>query len=359
MLHSRSEITYDGDRIKAVKIHWGSENRPLWQALDNMPLRVAIKWVDRFCPFEAVSAEWALAGTVEKAYHIQVPERANFLRTIYAEVQRLAWSFNYLVRIFKAMDDSIRTQQFLRLREQVFEGQEFLTGSRILPQIFCIGGIDRDLSIGERKKLKSLVRNIEYELRLYFKDLSGDQLFLQRMMGLLPISKAMASRLALFGPLGQASGIQRDIRLQAPYGIYPQCGIRCFDTKSTTDWFEGKTFFDLQGDGVTRVRSVLFQMRQALQVLDFCLERIVDGPVRIDVEQNLAFPEGFWSTGVESGSGPLYGMVCENRLRVVSHSMRMVGMLEKLAVDLYVDDYELAVASLGVEFGQSDLCGNY
>ncbi|MGE3973493.1 MAG: hypothetical protein AB7F59_03095 [Bdellovibrionales bacterium] len=359
MLNERSEITYNGDRIKSVEISWGSENRPLWKTLDRMPIAMSVKWADRFSPFEAISSEWVLAAALEKAHKIQVPERAEYLRTIYAEVQRLAWCFQYLIRIFKAIDDPIRTQQLYRLREQIFEGQEFLTGSRILPQTFCIGGIDRDLSIGERKKMKSLIRNLEYELRLYFKDLSRDQLVLQRLVGLLPLTQEQAVAYAFLGPLGQASGLKHDLRIHAPYGVYDKCDLHYFDYQSTTDWFEAKMFREVQGDGVTRVRSVFFQIRQSLEILEFCLDKIVEGPVRVDVDPKLVAPAGYWNVGVESGSGPLYGTSCENQLRLTSHSMRMVGIVEKLCVDLYVDDYELAVASLGIEFGQSDLCGSY
>jgi NADH-quinone oxidoreductase subunit D len=359
MLNARSQIAFDGDRIQAVQIKWDSEDRPLWKTLDSMPIESSIKWIDRFCPFESISAAWAMSRTIEKAHKIVVTNRTEFLRTIYAEVQRLAWSFNYLSRVFKAMDDSIRTQQIFRLREQVFEGQEFLTGSRILPQIFCIGGIERDLSIGERKKLKALIRNIEYELRLYFRDLPMDQLTMKRLIGLLPISKEQALSMGLFGPFGQASGTKRDLRKDSPYGIYNQFEIRTFDTKSTTDWFEDKKFLESSGDALTRLRSVFFQLRQSLALIEFATDKIPEGPIKVEWNQKVDVPEKYWSEGVESGSGPLFAIACEKRLRLVSHSMRMVGVVEKLASNLYADDYELAVASLGVEFGQSDLCGSY
>lgn len=359
MLEKRTALKFDGDRIEQASIRWGANDRPLWKTLESLDLAVAVKWADRFSAYEAISAEWCMAGAIEKANNIICPPRAEFLRTIYAEIQRLLWCFQYLGKIFKILGDEIRYQQCLKLREQIFECQEVLTGSRILPQIFCIGGLERDLSIGEKRKLKALLRTIEYEFRIYFRDLSNDLMLMTRMKGLLPISKKTAVAFSIFGPAGQASGATHDLRSASPYGVYDKFTLTSFDRSRTVDWFSESVVRSERGDGLSRMRSVFFQIRQSLGVVDSALEQIAEGPIVTKFDTVLKMKSGIWIFGVESGSGPAYGMFNDGKIRIMSHSLRMTHFLEKLLLGLYADDFELAAASLGIDFSQADLCGSY
>src|SRR4051812_34991451 len=107
----RFRFKYDGDRIVDMKMSWDIERRPLWKTLSNLSPTIAIKWIDRFSPFEAVACEWAFAGALEKHHNIKVPPRAEHIRTIYLEIQRILWSLRYISNIFSALSDEIRFQQ--------------------------------------------------------------------------------------------------------------------------------------------------------------------------------------------------------------------------------------------------------
>ena len=355
---NRMRFSFDGDRINSASIKWGAENRPLWATLDKLPLQAAVKWVDRFSPFEAIAVEWTFSQCFEEMFGIEIPARAQDLRTIYSEVQRLLWAFHYCANLFKTLGDEIRYQQFLRLREQVLEGQEILTGSRVLPQILCIGGIERDLSVGEKKKLKTLVRNIEYEMRLFFKDLPGDQFVMGRLAGLLVISERTARRLSILGGLGQASGAANDLRVDSPYGSYKRVTLQIFDSERTVDWFDNLLMRPTKGDGLNRLRSVFFQIRQSLNIIDVILDTLKEGEVRLELGEMPEVQPGVWIKGVEGGSGPIFCIVNEGKIRFSSHSIRMVGIVEHLLKGSRADDWELSIASLAIDFMQADLCGS-
>ncbi len=357
-LYERSKLNFDGDVITSVKIRWGAESRPMWKTLENLPLQAAIKWCDRFSPFEAIAAEWAYARCFETMFGIDVPTRANDLRSVYAEVQRLLWAFEYCGNLFHAFGDEIRYQQFLRLREQVLEGQEILTGARVLPQILCIGGIGRDLSVGEKKKLKNIVRQLEYEMRLFFKDISGDHFVIGRLAGLMVLSERSARMLSVLGVLGQASGVAHDLRVDSPYGSYKHFAVQLFDPERSVDWFDNLPNAPVHGDGLNRLRSVFFQIRQSLNMVDHFLDNLKEGPVRAELGDLPDIQPGVWIQGVEAGSGPLYCIVNEGQVRLTSHSMRMVSVVEHLLTGARADDFELAFASLGIDFMQADLCGS-
>jgi formate hydrogenlyase subunit 5 len=357
-LSNRTKLNFDGDYVTSVNIKWGGENRPLWQTLEKLPMQAAVKWCDRFSPFEAIAAEWAYARCFESMFALDIPPRAQDLRSVYAEVQRLLWAFQYCGVLFKSLGDEIRNQQFMRLREQVLEGQEILTGSRILPQILCIGGIERDLSVGERKKLKNLVRNLEYEMRLFFKDLRGDQFIMGRLAGLMVTSDRTTRRLSILGVLGQASGAANDLRIDSPYGSYKRVTLQIFDSERTVDWFDNLLMAPTKGDGLNRLRSVFFQIRQSLNIVDVLLDTLQEGPIRLELGELPEIQPGVWIQGIEGGSGPIFCIVNEGKIRFSSHSMRMVGVVERLLRGVRADDFELAFASLGIDFMQADLCGN-
>ncbi len=104
----RMHLTYSAHRITGVDIRWGLSNRPLWKTLEELHPSVAVKWVDRFSAFEAIAAEWVLAATFESAFKVEVPDRAQALRSIYLELQRVFWGFNYISEMFDALGDETR-----------------------------------------------------------------------------------------------------------------------------------------------------------------------------------------------------------------------------------------------------------
>jgi hypothetical protein len=93
--------------------------------------------------------------------------------------------------------------------------------------------------------------------------------------------------------------------------------------------------------------------------VDKILDQMKDGPVQVEAAQALKLQPGIWIQGVEGGSGPLYALVKDGQVRFSSHSMRLVKVLETLLVGLKADEADLAMASLGIDFMQADLCGSY
>jgi Ni,Fe-hydrogenase III large subunit len=338
----RIDIRYNENKVQTVSFKWGLEKRPLWEAISKLPIDVAIKWVDRYGPFEAIASEWAVASAVEKALKIHVPERAEHLRAIYLEIQRVLWSFDYFARMFAAMGEDIRREEALRLREMVFEIQETLTGNRVLPQILRIGGIDRDLSLGESKKMKTLVQGLGDLFASFFPDAGSDPLLVKRLEDVLVIDQARALKISLRGPLGQASGVDFDLRTTHPLGLFQKYGIHCF---------EGSR----KGDALARFRSVNFQILQSLKLLGLFLSSIPAGHhfAKDDIK---SIPDGVWASAVESGPGALYAVVSGNEIRLAGHSSRLRPSLESLLIGVPADDFDLALTSLGVDFAQADLC---
>jgi formate hydrogenlyase subunit 5 len=341
-MQRRIEIRYRENVTHQIKVNWGIEDRPLWQVLDSLSVDMAIKWVDRFSPFEAIASEWAVASAIERSLQMRVPDRAEHLRAIYLEIQRTLWAFDYYIGIFRSIDDDIRREEAFRLREMIFEIQETLTGSRVLPQIIRLGGLDRDLSLGESKKLKGIFQTLGESYNTFFGDTHSDPLIVRRLTGVLPINKPLALKISLRGPMGQASGIDLDLRSTHPLGLYQKYGIHSF---------EGNR----RGDALARLQAVHFHVLQSFKLLGLFLSAIPAGEYRIDPGV-VNIPDGVWSSSVESGPGALYAVVCNRQVRICGHAGRIKPNLEELLVGVDADDFNLALASLSFDFAQADLC---
>ncbi|MEQ1876645.1 MAG: hypothetical protein ABL958_08360 [Bdellovibrionia bacterium] len=338
----RLEMHSHEHKVSQVDVHWGLEARPLWNILGTLAPNALIKWVDRFSPMESIACEWAVVNAFENTLKISVPSRVQNMRAIYLEIQRVLWSVHYFAGIFKAVEDDIRYQEALRLREMVFEIQETLTGNRILPQVIKIGGLERDLSLGESKKLRATIHGLSDTFKNFFGELADDPLITRRLSGVLPISMTRAWQISLRGPLGQASGVLQDSRVKDPIGIYSQYGIH---------YYEGPH----DGDALCRMRSVQFQIGQSIKLLALFLSSVPEGPYQTQIDGEIQFPsKPSWSV-IEAGPGPLYAFVRDRQLRLCGHSSRLKGTIERLLIGLDSDDFELGLASLGMDFSQADL----
>lgn len=334
------------ERVSRVELRWGRHQRPLWRSLEKLTPDAQIKWIDRVSAFEAVSCEWALALVYEKALNIQVSNRANHIRALLSELQRLLWGFDFLSKTFRALQDSIRIEQALRLREYVFQGQEVFTGSRVLPQALKIGGVERDFSVGDIRKFKEILKNIEFEIRMFFKDLTSESLFTDRLKNVLPISKEVVKKFNWYGPVGQASGLAQDLRLSDRYGTYGDLVIKCFEAGAN-----GNSEFD----ALARVQCVLFQIRQSINICYHLLVSIPDGEIASTRSEVLDIPKKTFMAQVEGASGPIVATLQDKKITVTTVSTRVHKDIEELLVGSETEDLELSLATLGFSFEEADL----
>lgn len=342
---SHAVLKYRGHSVEAVKFPWGLEQRPLFETVHKMHPSVAVKWVDRFSAVEAIFCEWSLTLAFEKAYHIQPNQRTESLRTLHAEIQRMVWLTNFLIRIFRALRDEIRLEQAFYLREAFFQIQELFCGSRVLPQIFTLGGLERDLSLGEIKKLRELCTIVEQDFESFFSQIEDDKDFLQRLSGVLVLDPTWIEKYHLGGPVARAAGYLWDDRQLCDYGIYKEL-----------EWRKRSDFFpELESDALGRLRACLFEVTQSLYLLKQILTSLPSGSVLPTWKDFGPLPEGvFWGM-VEGGSGKIFAGVSQKEIQITSPSRRIGRSIEKIVQGLTVDDFELGLASLGYEFSEGDL----
>lgn len=342
------KIDYKNSLVANIEFAYELERRPLWEVLEGLTPEAAIRWAGRFSAEESLSAEWVLAMCLESAFEIEPTARGVVLRALLAELQRMGWGYRYLFRLFKVCGDQYRAEQAFSIVEKITAHLEMLTGSRVLHQMFCIGGVYRDISIGEINKTLQLCQFIEEASLKIFKNFHREVFMRQRLIEGLTLSRAFFEEIGGGGPIAHASGLEWDVRQQAPYAPYGSFKVGVFCPAQGLENQElGKHWHRLQ--------SVDYQCRQSLGLIRQFLTDLPTGDYRQRKKPLEQWPKGDHQAVVEAPSGALRCILSNQRLVFSSVSMKLTTHLESLLTGLDCEDLPLAFYSLGYDFSQGAL----
>ena len=234
----------------------------------------------------------AYCRAVERACGIQIPRRAEYIRTICTELNRISshllWFGAYLVDLgaftpfLYAFDD----------REDVVSILGEVTGSRLTYSYCCFGGVSRDLNDLFIEKTKAFIPKMRGRLRDYETLVTKNIIFIKRTKGVGVISEEQARDYALTGPNLRGSGVSYDVRKNEPYGVYPE--------------FDFEIPVPREGDCFARYLVRLGEIAESLRIIEQALQRLPDGPVRAKaIPQWIAPPPGDYHFSYESARGHL------------------------------------------------------
>jgi formate hydrogenlyase subunit 5 len=174
---------------------------------------------------ESVANATAFCGAVERISGIKVPERAWCLRTIMLELERIYSHLGDLAGMIVDVAFAVGASEFSTLREEIFQYNEILTGSRFMKGMVCPGGLKKEI---RTKNLLALSDYLEVFARRFKKAVD----FVHRLDSVIDrlettgiIRPELIQPLNITGPAARASGLKIDTRVDHPYGIYPALGI--------------------------------------------------------------------------------------------------------------------------------------
>jgi len=257
-------------RLQLFYKHRGVEKRAEGLALELLPL-VA----ERISGTSAFAHSLALCHALESLAEVEVSPRARFLRTLLAELERLYNHLGYQADLCQATGLVVAQAQFDVLKERVLRLNARISGHRYLFGMNVPGGVSRDLTGEEQEAVRELAvalrRDLEELSRLLFSSSSHRD----RLEGTGILSPQDAKAYCAVGPIGRASGMDRDVRRDHPYAAYADVD---FDSPVLQD-----------GDALARARIRMEETMQTLHILDQVVERLPGGPVRVPLRH---FPPG-------------------------------------------------------------------
>ncbi len=268
----RLALTVDGEEIVDVDVFVGQVHRGMeWLGMNrNNPIQT-IYLSERICGICNICHPFAYVMAVEHATGITPPPRAEYIRAIIAEMERI--HSHLLWAGVAAHEIGFDTIFYLawRVREEIMDLIEYVTGNRITKAMFQIGGVRRDITEEQFPRIRQSLdyyKNIFDHLRKVFLE---DKTIWMRTRNVGILKKEDALKLLTCGPSGRASGVPKDVRQDQPYGAYADLDIKAI----TPDMVTGIVV----GDVYDRIIVRLLEVKQAVQIIEQCLEEMPPGPI--------------------------------------------------------------------------------
>jgi len=224
-----------------------------------------VPWTDRTDYVAAFTGNYAFVKTVEDLMGIEIPERAEYLRVIFSELQRIA---SHLLWLGTHVMDLGAITVFLfamRERELILDLFEMQTGARLTYNAQRVGGFPKDLPPGFIEKLEAFLEIMPERLKEYDTLLAENPIFLRRVKGVGVISAEDAIQWGLTGPSLRGSGVAFDVRKSQPYAVY--------------DRLDFEIPVGTHGDVYDRFLVRMEEMRQSVKIIRQALDQLPDGPV--------------------------------------------------------------------------------
>ena len=343
----RMRATLDGEVIVDIEPVFGYLHRGIEKLAEERTYTGVIPLTDRLDYLASMSNNLAYVLAVEKLANIKVPERAEYLRVILAELQRIA---SHLIAVGAFLNDcGAFFTPFLymfREREKIVDLFEMLSGQRLLYNYMRIGGFAQDIPDEFLPALDKFSQQMPGFIDEYDRLLAENEVLLARAKGVGILPKEMAIDICASGPVLRASGVKWDIRKADPYSIY--------------DRFEFDIPTGTVGDCYDRYRVRVEEMRQSLRIIKQAREQIPPGEIRAKVPHLVRPPIGEAYAHIEAPKGELgFYLVSDNsiapyRCHIRAPSLINLTALREMMIGWKVQDAIIIFGSIDITMGEVD-----
>jgi NADH-quinone oxidoreductase subunit D len=345
----RMDVVLDGERVVKLKPVFGYLHRNHEKIAEGATYLSSMPYTDRLDYFCSLTNNWAYALAVEKLTGLQVPERAEYIRVITAELTRLQNHASLGGFLLQDMGASGTPLMYaFREREKILDLFEALTGARMMCNYMRFGGCRCDLPEGWLEAARSVAGEFPQFLDEFETLLNENEILMSRTQGVGVLPRALAVSAGVTGPMLRASGVNYDLRKVDRYGIY--------------DRFDFRVPLGEHGDVYDRYMIRILEMRESLKILEQALAQIPEGPI-IDPKAKLRGfrPKPGEAYGrIEAPKGELgFYLISDGspnpyRYRVRPPSFINLTILEDLCLGQVVADVVVILGSVDIVMGEVD-----
>jgi NADH-quinone oxidoreductase subunit D len=345
----RMNVTLDGEIVRKLKPVFGYLHRNHEKIGENTSYLGSMPYTDRLDYFCSMTNNWAYALSVEKLAGIEVPERAQYLRVILAELTRLqnhASLLGFLLSDMGAWGTPL--MYAFREREKILDLFESLSGSRMMCDYMRFGGCRVDASAEWLALAKEIVNRFPKFLDEFEKLIVENEILIARTQNVGKLSRELAISAGITGPMLRACGVNYDIRKVDGYGYYPR--------------FKFRIPLGEHGDTYDRLMMRALEMRESIAILNQAFEQIAAGPIINPKVKVRAFrpPVGEAYGRIEAPKGELgFYLISDGspnpyRYRVRPPSFINLTILEDLCLGHTVADVMVILGSVDIVMGEVD-----
>jgi len=338
------EFTVDGEIVTAARMRLGYAHRGIEKAAESRNWYQNLYLFERVCGICSHTHAMAYCLGVEKLAQVEAPPRAQAIREMVAGLERIHSHLLWLgVAAHEAGFDTLFMYSW-RDRETVMNLLEQITGNRVNYSANLLGGVKCDITAEQANAIREGLNYLETRIRHYLEVVTTDAMFLSRTRNIGTISKEDAERFGLLGPTARASGLDRDIRVDAAYGAY-----KTFPVTTVVE-----SHGDLEARCVVRLKELLVSCLTMRTILD----NLPEGPLTARMPRKI--PAGETVARIEAPRGELLYFIKSNggetpaRVHVRTPSLcNWVSVLEK-AVGRQLADVPMLIAGMDPCFSCND-----
>jgi NADH-quinone oxidoreductase subunit D len=367
----RMVIELDGEVIQKITPHIGYLHRGVEKLSEHRTYHQTIPLTDRLDYLAPMSNNLGYVLAVEKLLGIEIPERAQTIRVIMAELTRLKSHLVWLA--CHALDIGAMTVFIyaFREREKIMELYEKLSGARMTSNYFRVGGLSKDVYAGFEKDVREIIDTFPDHFDTYEGLLTKNTIWLQRTIGNGVISAEDAIDYGITGPALRGSGVDWDLRRDNPYSGYEKYDFK-IPTGTNCDTYD-------------RYKVRLIEMREAVKIIKQAIDSLKPGPILADAPQvcyppkeavydtieglihhfkiaseGFPVPAGEVYQSVEAPKGELGFYIVSDgsakpyRMRIRPPSFVNLQAIEKMAKGFMIADLVAVIGTLDIVLGEID-----
>ncbi|MEY4704949.1 MAG: NADH-quinone oxidoreductase, subunit [Nitrospirota bacterium] len=282
----RVVLELDGERIVKATPDLGYLHRGVEKLSEGLAYMQIIPHTDRLDYVCAMANNYAYVRSVEKLLEITVPVRAEYIRTIVAEMQRIIGHLFWLGT--QALDIGAMTVFFwtFREREILLDMFEKLCGARLTLNYYRIGGVDSDFTPELVQRMRAFLATFPEKVKEYDSLIASNRIWIGRTKNVALLSAEDAINFGCTGPVLRGSGVAYDVRKVEPYGVYDK-----------VDW---EVPIGKNGDTYDRYWIRMEEMRQSARIITQCLDQLPAGPIMAEAPQYIPPPKELVMRDMES-----------------------------------------------------------
>jgi len=263
-------LTVDGETVVDIDVNIGYNHRGIEKLSEMKTFDQSTFVIERICGICSTSHPFAYTMAVEDIIPVEVPERAKYIRTIIAEGERIHSHLLWLGLAGHFLGYNTVWQWVWKLREEILDVMEILSGNRNNYAMFKPGGVRRDIKADDIplviKKIDSIVPTLD---RLK-KAILDDPVLHARLKGVGILTKEDALDYCAVGPTARASGVAKDVRKDAPYGAYDK-----------VDW---DMIVTQNGDVFEKVVVRVLEVFESIKIMKSCLLNLPPGEIDLNLK---------------------------------------------------------------------------
>ena len=264
------QLTVEGEKVVDIEVSVGYNHRGIEKLSERRSFDQATFVVERICGICSTSHPFAYTQAVEDIIPVEVPERAKYIRTIIAEGERIHSHLLWFGLAGHFLGYNTVYMWMWRLREEILDVMEILSGNRQNYAMFKPGGVRRDIKPEDIplaiKKIDSILPTVD---RLK-KAILDDPVLHARLKGIGTLTKEEAIAYCALGPTSRASGVARDVRKDAPYAAYDR-----------VDW---DMIVTANGDVWDKAVVRLLELYESIKIMKQCLFSLPGGEIDLNLK---------------------------------------------------------------------------